>query len=777
MARYDHLELIRLPERFERRKHGGGSTPLPRDRVAHTNKLQRELNAAVDAQKRRRKPEFVDPSLILRVKMTGAPMEKDWEQLGLTVLSSDADRTLVLFASDEEMREFRNRLVAYSSGPPAGQKHAPYNAFIGTIEVIGDVEPRDRIGLRFREEGFTEPANFQAEENYLVDIELWDLGRRELREHKLEQIKAYIEAQKGEILDRYVGPSITMARARLSGALLQTLFTVEDIAAIDLPPQPDIRTAEAIDMVLADVPQLNQVPDDAPVIGIIDSGINAHPFLEDVIVGTIAVPDTLGIADDYGHGTRVGGVAIFGDLRAQLEVGTLERGARLCSAKVVNDRGAFDDRRLVPSQMREAITTLRSRFGCRIFVLSLGDTKRPYSGGKIGTWAATLDELARELDVLVIVSAGNRLPRSGSRIEQAVTEYPHYLLEDSNRFFEPAGALNVLTVGALAHGEGLDVHLANDVRVQPITREFEPSPFSRVGPGIAGATKPDLVDLGGTMVFDPMVARLRDGYDLASAGILTLHHAFLDRLFTSGSGTSYAAPRVAFSAAQILTRFPTASANLLRALLISSAEVPASAQEKLQLIGTETVSAVCGYGQVDLERAAFSDDARVVLYAEDELMVDHFAVYRIPIPEPFQLEAGKRAIRITLAYDPPVRHTRNDYAGVGMSFRLIRGCEPSLIFDHYRKRTQEEGAFPEIENRFNCSLAPRPQVRERGTVQCANIIFKRDVSSYGDDYFLVIRCESGWSSDVGRQRFAVVVEISHEAEVQLYERIRQRVRA
>jgi hypothetical protein len=168
-----------------------------------------------------------------------------------------------------------------------------------------------------------------------------------------------------------------------------------------------VTTSDAYDIVLEDLPPLNTVADDAPLIGIIDSGINNHPLIGDVIVASIGVPSTLGSADDFGHGTRVGGVALFGDLRAQLAAGTLERGARLCSAKVVDDRGAFEDRRLVPSQMREAITTLNSRFGCRIFVVALGDTKRPYDGGKVGTWAATLDELARELDVLIVVSSGN----------------------------------------------------------------------------------------------------------------------------------------------------------------------------------------------------------------------------------------------------------------------------------------------------------------------------------------------------------------------------------
>ena len=556
MSRYDHLQLVRLPEQFERRKHGGGGPPPARDRAEHSTRLREELDAATQVQRRRRKPEFVDPSLILRVQMTGALLEADWERLGLTVLSSDADRTLVLFASNDEMQEFRARLDAYQAGAPPGQKNAPYNNFIGSIERIGSVEPRDRIGLRFREEGFGEVADFGPATQYLVDFELWDVGERRLREHKVADIVRYLEARGAGVLDQYVGPSITMIRARLSGELLQTMLTIEDVAAVDLPPVPDVTTAEALDLTLENTPPLNALADDAPLIGVIDSGLNAHPFLANIIAGAIGVPADLGTADDWGHGTRVAGVAAFGDLRAQLAAGTLQRGARLCAAKVVNERGEFDDRRLVPSQMREALTTLNQRFGCRIFVIALADRKRIYDGGKVGTWAATLDELARELDIVIFVSSGNRSPRAGNRLEQAITGYPNYLLEETNRFYEPAGALNVITVGALAHGEGLDADRAEDVRVRPITRLHEPSPFSRVGPGLGGATKPDVVDVGGTLVFDPVVARLLQGEELPSAGVLTLYHNFLDRLFTAGSGTSYAAPRVAFSAAQILRDSP-----------------------------------------------------------------------------------------------------------------------------------------------------------------------------------------------------------------------------
>ena len=708
--------------------------------------------------------------------MNGMTLEEEWEQLGLTVLSTDEDKTLILFASNEELRGFRERLDAYSRGTPTGKAAPSYSGFIGRVEEIGAVEPRDRIGLRLREEGLCAPEDFTNARPFVLDIELWDFGRRDARTRKLDQITDYIDRRGGEVLDRYVGPSITMLRARLEWRNRPKSAHIEEVATVDLPPEPDVATGEALELTLADIPTLMPVPDDAPIIGLIDSGINDHPLLADTLVGGIGVPAALGSADDFGHGTRVGGIALFGDLRAQLAANALTRVGRIASAKVVNERGAFDERRLVPSQMREALTTLNQRFGCRLFVIALGDNKLVYDGRKVGPWAATLDELARELDALIIVSAGNRAPRGGSRLEQAVTEYPGYLLEAANRFCEPAGAMNVLTVGSLAQGEGIGPEFGEDVHVQLITRALEPSPFTRVGPGIGGAIKPDLVDVGGTMVFDAIVGRLRPGDDLPAAGILTLNHRFVDRLFTAGSGTSYAAPLVAHKAAHLLTRFPGASANLLRALLVGATRVPEEAQLRMQPFGEEAVRAVCGHGRVDLERAAHSDDHRVVLFADDELALDHFAVFQLPVPELFQ-GGGRRTIRVTLAFDPPVRHTRAEYTGVGMSIRLIRGCDPELIFDHYRRRAQEEGRRPDLDNRYCCSLEPGPRERERSTLQTASVTFSRGTEIYGDSYYLIVRCEGGWASSFeASQRFAVVVEMSHQAEVQLYARLRARVR-
>jgi hypothetical protein len=773
MARYEHLRLVRLPERLERRKRRafGG---VKRDAAVHGPRLAAELDAALGVQRQRESAAFIDPSLILRVILAGNLTQEQWDALGVTVLSSDADRILILCASAGAMQELQRRVGAYSAAPPPGQLHPQYSSTFDAIETIGPVTPRDRVGLALRESGFNEPSDFVAEQEYTLDVELWDLGIQARRQQRVEQLRAYIEAQAGRSLDTYVGPSVSLMRVRVSGTVIRTLLEESDIASIDLPPKADLETEEFLNFALGDLPPLTPPDTEAPVIGVLDTGVNDHPLLAQSLIGAIGEPAALGTADDRGHGTRVAGIAVFGDLRAQLAAGQLVAGARVCSARVL-EHGNFVSEILLPSQIRAAIVRLHQQFAARIFVIAMADKDHQYMGGKVGSWAATLDEIARSMNVLIIIPTGNRLARAGERVEEAVTQYPEYLLEESNRMFEPAGAVNVLTVGALSHATGLDGGAEEDVHVQPITNALEPSPFSRIGPGIDQGTKPDVADLGGTHVFSAMAARLLGGDERPSAGMLTLHHQPVQRLITSGSGTSYAVPMVAHKAAQILKLIPNATANLLRALMIGAAQVPEAAQARLAELGDDAIRSICGNGFISLERAAYSDDARAVLYAEDEISVDHFAVYELPIPELFQEQAGTRTIRVTLAYDPPVRHTRMDYAGLSMNFRLLRGVTADFVFDHYRRREKNDGAPPELSGRYSCPLRPGPRARELSTLQTSVATFSRNIGDYGDRYFLVVRCERGWAETTATQRFAVVVELAHQAEIRLYEQLRVRL--
>ena len=414
--------------------------------------------------------------------------------------------------------------------------------------------------------------------------------------------------------------------------------------------------------------------------------------------------------------------------------------------------------------------------GCRIFNLSIGDRRSRYSGGKVGQWTAIIDELARELDVLFVIAAGNyEHQTAGGDPEDHLLGYPRYLLTPESRIVEPATAANALTVGAVAHAAAVRSQGPGFAGVRPIADVGEPAPFTSCGPGVGGSVKPDLCDDGGNLLYGGTTRGL---VHYPESEVFTTNSRYLERLFTTAYGTSYAAPLVAHKAGIVLEAFPEASANLIRALLANSARPPEPSLNRLQGFEKEAVRNLCGYGIANAGAASMSDGNRVVLYADSAIRMDHFFVYEVPITEEFAGTKGLRQIRVTLAFDPPTRHSRAAYLGVEMSFRLVRGRSLPEVIEHYRRRNEtQEGRHPELDAKYDCKFDLGCNVRERGTLQSATFVMKNNPApEYGETYYLVVRCERQWyPNEFATQRFAAVVEISHTEDVRLYERVRERL--
>jgi hypothetical protein len=776
MAQYEHLPLKRLEGQLPRRKKGGGRPPerVPKE---HGAAIQRELESVVTEQKKQRRIAEFDPSLILKVKTAGPVDEDDWQRVGLNILATDPNKYLVLFADDVELQEFRRRVEAYQKDPPKGQKGPEYSGFVGAIEEVAPRSPNDRLGPALLRDGITDVKNFDDKKLFVLDLELWQPSA-DLVDRFIYRVARKLEELGGTLINEYRGNAAVLVRVEASGSALKELLDLPEIAFADLPPIANLPPFEFAEVTVDEITSISAPAKGAVAIGIIDSGITSkHPFLEAAVDAAFGVPDKLGDDDEAGHGTPVSGISIYGDLQQRLALKKMEARFRLASARVVNRDGKFDDKELVPSQMEQAIRKLHNDFGCRVINISLSDARRPATT-KPSAWAAVLDDLARELDLIIVVSTGNSdfnfLSELGDGIANA---YPKYLFENENRILEPASAVNAIVVGAIAHGNGLDDSDDEMVGVRSIAETNQPSPFTRVGPGASRAIKPDFVDYGGTAVFDGPTQAIVAGSQKSSAGILTLHTRYLERLLCCRSGTSFASPLVAYKAALIREAFPDASANLVRALLALSAEYPESAIACLSQIDEADRNLVLGNGLIDIEKALNSDDNRVILYAEDELSVDQFCVYEIPIPDEFQTTDGIRQIRVALAFDPPVRHTRLDYAGISMGFNLVRGATEEIVFDAFRKWEKNEGKAFKIPNKLRCDMLPKQTLRERGTLQRAMFEAKRDISRYGSKYFLVVRCEGGWASDIlEKQNFAVAVELRHQAEIQLYSKVRIRIK-
>lgn len=777
-----HLPLHRIEQRLPRRLKPGFGTAVDRDFRGHGRRINTEIDAAVAAQRARPAIPGIDPELILKVELTGAIDEDAWRRAGFTVIAQNPDNIFVLFASNLELRSFRDRLEAFQNGPADGQAKAPYSQLIGSIESAAEVSPDDRIGPHLKSQGLETVAQIDGRKIYVVDIELWDAGPQD-RMIRAQIIAHFLDGQGAE---RIGEPFVTrhgliLLRARVRGPLLGLVLDRPEVALVDLPPLPDLGDSDPPPITINELPPRLAPAENAPIIGIVDSGVNDHPLLENVVIESLGIPANLGTADICGHGTKVAGIASYGDLRERVQANSFNAPVRIISARVVNDHGRFDDTQKLPEQMRNAITALADK-GCRVVNMSLGDKDLiPYAGGRASSWASELDTLARERDLVIVVSAGNSASGArapwGAANDAILTSYPGYLTNPENRLIDPAIAANVITVGALAHANGLNDDVNDVPQIQHVASINQPCPITRSGPGIAGAIKPEFCEHGGTLVFDGHTDRLLKGDHLASAGMLTLEPEYRRSLFTSATGTSYAAPRVAYKAALIAARYPNASANLIRALLAISADIPSEAAKCINpaMRRNEQPSAATrqclGYGVPDLGHALASDDTRTVLLADrQDMELDQVALYAVPIPRDFQLTAGRRSIRVALAFDPPVRHTRIEYLSTRMSFHLVRGLTDAQVLDFFRRR--EDGtSIPDLPGTAKCKLEPSSTVRGSSTLQCATFTQARNNDGYGDVFYVAVFTERRWAGDdITRQNYALAVELRHDTCQTLWQR-------
>ena len=235
----------------------------------------------------------------------------------------------------------------------------------------------DRIGRNLRRDiGETGEDGLLA--RYIVDVELWHRGTRDLALASVQEVEELLE-QAGQadqrILDRYVGDTLCLLRLMVNATVLSRLLDLAVIAEIEYPPQPDFDPITAAQVTPRDYPPPTRPGRNSPRVCILDSGVTTgHPLLRNNIGAAAAFMSTTALPDDeHGHGTMVGGLAVFGSVRACYTNGSFSSPITLFSARVLNRDNRFDDEQLIVNQMRRAITTFRDApHNCRVFNLSSG---------------------------------------------------------------------------------------------------------------------------------------------------------------------------------------------------------------------------------------------------------------------------------------------------------------------------------------------------------------------------------------------------------------------
>ena len=441
----------------------------------------------------------IDPALIFKIEANSPINEADLNKMELRVLGVDYKDAVVVFADDEHLKEFKRMLKEHSGEIPPSQKGARY-AFIHAFEDLREITPDEKKGIRLRKEPLEEG------EIAILDIELWHLGK-EYRNQMLswkEGVDKILKVNGGGVTDFYPGQALFIIRAKVPSSILNDILNLGQVARVDRPPKTVLDMAKVKGTSLDGIGEIPSPDDNAPGVLIVDSGImSGHPLLKSAIGDAQSYLNGKSPADEDGHGTAVTGIALYGDLQKYIDERTFNPELWIFSARVCDENGDYDKKKLPETQLRDAIKYFVSNYdNVRVVNLSIGDPEEVYRvEDHQFRLAAVIDELAfeyKDANLLFVVSAGNYEDgRTAVEYldEETGSRYPNYLLNDSRvKIIDPATSALALTVGSLSLGQG-SAHRWFAKTLAGF-EEF-PSPLTRTGPGVNGMIKPDLVEFGG----------------------------------------------------------------------------------------------------------------------------------------------------------------------------------------------------------------------------------------------------------------------------------------
>lgn len=780
MVAYKHLRITKENIINSRRKRSSGfKNPEVNDVKAHSEKLMNNLSQVIDVSEKQIKSD--NNNIFFKIDYPNGNI-KFLNKHGIDFLSQEGKETIAVCTDDNGLKIFKEHLSQLG----LEDQSVIYRNTLYAIQKIDNWTSEDRKSWSIKNKGFPQ------EDIFLLDIELWPLfdSFKDPRRLKfVDNFKKWLSEKKIKFCDQLNVDSFVLLRISVTPNHLDDLLNHNDIRTIDLLPTTGI-TYEQLNV------DINHIPSDIPAptvnaakICVLDSGIATnHPLLKSAIGDSYNFTQTQSAFDQCGHGTAVASVALYGDLEACNESGLWRPELFILNGKILDDNGDFDIS-LAENTIDKAVRYFVEEYECKIFNFSVGNENAPYSGSHIRGIAYILDKLARELDVLFVVSVGNFSDIfCHNTVQNFSDRYPEYLLEKETVIIDPAPAANVLTIGAISRHEATDnaQKRINDISGIPIAKSGQPSPFTRHGPSNQGMIKPDLIAIGGNVA----VNRGNRATD-RRLGVLTCKYNFTENtVFNEMSGTSFSAPYIAHLAGRLLNNYPNASANLLRALLVNHANVPQIIKEIFNKSNVDnnkddknkqsevSYLDVVGYGLIDESELFKSTDNVVGLLAEEQIENDKSQFFELPIPDDFlKGKSRTREIRVTLAYYPAVRTTRRDYIASLITFKVVEGDSLETITNAFNNENKKNiDSIPEIK----CNKTVNLQLRSKGTVQSSNFRIIRKKNNIENKYFVIVtRQDKDWGNKISKEyeNYALVITLAdrENENAQLYMQIKERL--
>lgn len=842
---FEHLPLVRRedgPARYARPRFVESPfTKINRvNRGVHSTKLEGQVDTITTNWRTKREARVqaglppIDEGIPLLLQIDPTLDIDDLRHyFGFEIISEQDDGFVIVASEDGSLAYFQEKLDDFIGSVEGSAGIAKIH------ELREDLTSEERLRRILTERLFAELPQLDTNAPYLMDVSIscqgnwilpkkpkrgrltdktwakkeaaWSQARTEayeewdkLKDERLATVEHFIDFYEGEITgdaapNSDLPPDYFELRIRLSGRGLKDLilnhpyiFEVAEPDEIELPQQ-HARQLRDIQSRLTIMPP----EQDSPAVCIIDSGLQeGHLLLEPAIdketshcfLPGIASTDVADYVANGGHGTRIAGAVLYADNIP--EVGIVETQTWIQNARVLNAACQLPTEILPPALIREVIQHYhQGKRRTRIFNHSI-NADAPCRTKHMSAWAAEIDRLCNEHDILVIQSIGNLRPSCASpkagvaELLHAGKAYPDYLSEQSCRLSNPAQSLQALTVGSVGYGI-----FEKEEWKSFATRPGDPSAFSRSGLGIWDSIKPEVVEFGGDFLRTPGTIPSVSAPSHAKECYPPLVRSTLhggpahDR---DDVGTSYAAPKVTRIAARLQAVMPEESCLLYRALIVQSARWPdwttnLTPEEQTALI------ARIGYGVPDIERATTNSDYRTTLVTagEQEIKPGGCHVYQVPIPAAIRRagEDYKILVEVTLSYAAEPRRTRRTHRGylsTWLDWMSNRKDEPLESFVSRAVRDEEpvirEGTS------FGWTISSRANDGQIADVRRSIGTVQKDwayIRSHAlpEDFCVAVRGHKGWSKDpdnTANYTLAVTFDVVGQ-EIAIYDPLRAAV--
>src|SRR5215472_720822 len=798
-----HVRLQHFRDEVRHPRRGGPELP-ERNQGSHGRELRRELRAAIrdyEQQRARGSPNLpgLPATIQLLVKpattATGKPLidgsdvPRGWN---LEIVEQRKDGTLVGLSADPNLAGLETALDNYQHNrrTQTGRLKRGTRPVFGVDELQSptrQIRIGDELAL----------AQLQPNLQYSVDVEIAAGREHPEGAGRRDAFSGYLRAGRAEIAGNgaLIGADYAAYRVTASGSLISDMLDYHPwVISVDLPPVVEREGFELRNIGEPNLPDFPPPRPDDPVVGVIDGGIiPEHPLIR------LAVRDqhhlsfiSNSILDEgqEGHATAVISLVALGSLRDALlhPLDPLVPPVRVALGRLLNGDTQIPTNIVAHRSLIEVVPLMFAENACRIFNHSIA-SRGLLNRNRMSLWAEAIDALAYDEGnegFLFIISAGNidgqvspLMPQVRAWLDEP--GHPQYLLEQHCRLRNPAQAINALTVGSYVPLAAAPFHNAKALGYRQVSPTGSPSPFTRTGPGFLGEIKPEVVEEGGNWYLADG-NRLIDRPQYTDVAVANSGFAAEGHMIKFVTGTSFAAARTSNLAGLIQRAIPNASPDLVRALIINSADWPG------RLNSIDDTVRLWGYGVPQLERALDAQGPRSLIIIEDEIEIGHAQFFKIPFPHDLFEDNPEIMVRVsvTLSYRAPVRKTNRKYRGTVLEWRFSKRDE-SLAQFAGRCETIPAAEVLEEEIEEEPELAPgdwnwtiRTRRRTRGTAQ--KDWFEAAADQFPDELYFALIGRRGWLSRAQqqagfRQRYAVAISLEViGAAIPIHERIEALVR-